>query len=90
MDYLPLYALAVFGVAILLWPIWFRAETRARRRKDPSYSPPQLMGFLGELYQPDAHANRQLLESQKVVPAPSPVPGDRGPHSGRIVINLDE
>ena len=90
MDYVPLYALAAFGVLMLIWPIWFRAETRAKRRKDPSYSPPRIMGFLDEVYQPDAHANRQLLEAQKELPAPSPIPGDRGPRGGRIAINLDE
>jgi len=80
-------ALAVCAL-LLLWPLWFKAETRAKRRKNPGYNPPNVMGILDELYHPDAHQASQIQEVQRELPAPAPTPGDKDLERGRVTIDL--
>jgi len=80
-------ALAVCTL-LLLWPLWFKLETRAKRRKNPGYSPPNVMGILDELYQPSAHQASQIQEVQRELPAPAPSPGDKDLDRGRMTIRL--
>lgn len=76
-----LIGLIVFGVVMLIWPFWYKAELRSKRRKDSRYSPPHLMGVFDELYPPDAHQARQIREIENEIPAPAPLPGDLRPKS---------
>jgi hypothetical protein len=75
--------LVVLGAAVLIlafllaYPAWLKAQTRKKRLGDPSYSPPRLMGIVDELYHPDAHATRQIVEDERVIPAKAPLPGDK-------------
>lgn len=68
--------LVAVGVAALVWPVWFRLETRAKRRRDPRYSPPHMMGILDEIYHPTAYSAIKIVEVETRAPAPAPLPGD--------------
>jgi hypothetical protein len=59
------------------YPTWQRWETRRKRLKDPRYTPPRVMGIVDELYHPDAHASRQIVEAEYKAPAKAPLPGDK-------------
>jgi hypothetical protein len=69
-------ALLVTGIGALLWPVWFRAETRAKRRRDSRYSPPHLMGVFDEVFYPSAYSAVQIVDAETRAPAPPPLPGD--------------
>lgn len=88
MDIAVLIGVLLFTVALLAWPVWFKLETRSRRRQNPGYNPPNVMGILDELYQPSAHQASQIQEVQRVLPAPAPLPGDRDLERGRVTIDL--
>lgn len=75
--------LIVIGVVVLLfafffvYPVWFKRAVRKRRAIDPDYSPPRPLAIVDELYHPDAHATRQIVEDERVIPAKAPLPGDK-------------
>ena len=77
MEILITVGLIVAGIAALVWPVWFRAETRARRRKDAAYAPPHLMGVFDEVFYPSAYTAVQVIDVETRAPAPAPLPGDR-------------
>ena len=67
-----------FTLAFLFaYPSWQRWETAKKRQTDPRYTPPGLMGIVDELYHPDAHATRQIVEDERKAPAKAPLPGDK-------------
>jgi len=88
MELLLLLCVLGLTAALLAWPVWFKLETRAKRRKNPGYNPPNVMGILDELYQPSAHQASQIQEVQRVLPAPAPLPGDKDLERGRVTIDL--
>ena len=90
MEIMLLVAVLGFTIALLAWPVWFKLETRSRRRSNPAYNPPNVMGILDELYQPSAHQASQIQEVQRVLPAPAPLPGDKDLERGRVTIDLGE
>ena len=59
------------------YPSWQRWETHRKRQTDPRYTPPRVMGIIDELYHPDAHATRQIVEDERTAPAKAPLPGDK-------------
>ncbi|GAB3605938.1 hypothetical protein GCM10027413_13470 [Conyzicola nivalis] len=69
-------SLLATGIGALLWPVWFRAETKSRRRRDDGYSPPHLMGVFDEVFYPSAYSAVQIIDVETRAPAPSPLPGD--------------
>jgi hypothetical protein len=77
MEMLITVALVGAGVTALVWPVWFRAQTRARRRKDPRYAPPHLMGVFDEVFYPSAYSAVQIIDVETRAPAPAPRPGGR-------------
>jgi hypothetical protein len=64
-------------VFFFAYPVWFRKAVRKRRATDPDYSPPRPLAIVDELYHPDAHATRQIVEDERVIPAKAPLPGDK-------------
>ena len=88
MEIVIVAGVVVFAVLLLAWPVWFKLETRAKRRKNPGYNPPNVMGILDELYHPDAHQASQIQEVQRELPAPAPTPGDKDLDRGRVTIDL--
>ncbi len=79
MEFIVLGAVVVIFAFFLAYPAWFKAQTRKRRAIDPDYSPPRPLAIVDELYHPDAHATRQIVEDERVLPAKAPLPGDRLP-----------
>ncbi|MET4581905.1 hypothetical protein ABIE21_001395 [Conyzicola nivalis] len=77
MEILITVALVRAGITALVWPVWFRAQTRARRRKDPRYAPPHLMGVFDEVSYPSAYSAVQIIDVETRAPAPAPRPGGR-------------
>lgn len=69
-------AIVVLFAFFLAYPAWLKAVTRRRRLVDPDHSPPRPLAIVDELYHPDAHATRQIVESQREVPAEASAPGD--------------
>jgi hypothetical protein len=75
--------LIVIGIVVLIfafffaYPVWFKKAVRRRRATDPDYSPPRPLAIVDELYHPDAHATRQIVEDERVIPAKAPLPGDK-------------
>lgn len=73
----------MIGIVALLfafffaYPVWFRKAVRRRRATDPDYSPPRPLAIVDEIYHPDAHATRQIVEDERVLPAKAPLPGDK-------------
>ena len=67
---------ALLFVFFLAYPVWFTKAVRRRRATDPDYSPPRPLAIVDELYHPDAHATRQIVEDERVIPAKAPLPGD--------------
>ena len=59
------------------YPSLQRKHTAKKRQTDPRYTPPRVMGIIDELYHPDAHATRQIVEDERKAPAKAPLPGDR-------------
>ena len=76
MEIVVTTALLAIGVGVALWPAWFRAETRAKRRRYPGYSPPHLMGVFDEVFHPAAYNAMQIVEAETRAAAPAPLPGD--------------
>jgi hypothetical protein len=77
MEILITVALVGAGVTALVWPVWFKAQTRARRRKHPGYAAPHLMGVFDEVFYPSAYSAVQVIDVETRAPAPAPLPGDR-------------
>ena len=70
-------AVVVTLAFLFSYPSWQRWETRRKRQTDPRYTPPRVMGIVDELYHPDAHATRQIVEDERKAPAKAPLPGDK-------------
>lgn len=68
------------------WP----AVVRHRRRIDPNYSPPRVIGVLDELYQPSAHNAELVKDVQREASAPVPSPDAPDLGTGRVTIDLGE
>jgi hypothetical protein len=68
--------IALFALSMFFWPTLFRWDRDRRRRRDPDYVPPRVMGVFDEVFHPDAHAASQIQEAEHVIPAPAPLPGD--------------
>lgn len=72
----------VIGIVVALlafffaYPSWFRAHVRKRRAIDPDYAPVRPLAIVDEIYRPNAHATQQVVESERVLPAKAPIPGD--------------
>ena len=90
MEIAMLVGVVLFCGFMLAWPVWFKAETRARRRKDPRYTPPHVMGVMDEVFYPSHHQASQVQEVERVLPAPAPTPGDKDLDRGRVVIDLGQ
>lgn len=89
MEFTMLAGVILFFCCFMLaWPAWFKAETRARRRKNPGYMPPHVMGVMDEVFYPSHHQASQIQETERVLPAPAPTPGVKPPGQGRVVIDL--
>lgn len=77
-----LVELIVIGIVVALfafffaYPVWFKKAVRRRRAIDPDYSAPRPLAIIDELYHPDAHATRQIVEDERVLPAKAPLAGD--------------
>jgi len=69
-------ALAAVGVLFFAMPSLMRADTRRRRRTDPSYRPIGSLGIVDELFHPTQHSAFQEAEREQQLPAPAPAPGD--------------
>lgn len=67
-------AVALILAFLVAYPSWQRAHTRRRRLTDSNYTPPRVMGIVDELYHPDAHATRQIVEAEYTAPAKAPLP----------------
>jgi len=84
-------AIVIAAVVILCaffigWP----ALVRHRRRTDPTYSPPRVIGVLDELYQPSAHNAELEKDVRRELSAPAPSPDEPDLERGRVTIDLDE
>lgn len=84
-------AIVIAAVALLCaffigWP----AVVRHRRRTDPNYAPPRVLGVLDELYQPSAHNAELIKEVQREMTAPAPSPDEPDLAGGRVTIDLRE
>ncbi len=73
----------IVGAAVVLvlvflfsYPALQKRHTARRRLADADYSPPRIMGVVDELFHPDAHVTRQIVEQQNAAPAKAPLPGD--------------
>jgi hypothetical protein len=71
-------ALLVIAAAatIFFWPAWFKAHVRRKRAADPGYSRAAGLGVFDEIWHPHANKASHILEIEKEVPAPPPLPGD--------------
>jgi len=77
MEWIVACAVALTLAFLFAYPSLQRRETAKRRQTDPRYTPPRVMGIIDELYHPDAHATRQIVEDERKAPAKAPLPGDR-------------
>ena len=77
MEWIVAGAVALTLAFLFSYPTWQRWETAKRRRTDPRYTPPRVMGIVDELYHPDAHATQQIVEAEYKAPAKTPLPGDK-------------
>ena len=74
MTWITVGAVAVTLAFLVAYPSWQRRHTARRRQTDSRYTPPRMMGIVDELYHPDAHATRQIVEAQYTAPAKAPLP----------------
>ncbi|SBS74975.1 hypothetical protein [uncultured Microbacterium sp.] len=77
-------------VALLVYAVWYAADTRRRRRRGEvvARSTGGVIGF-DEVWRPTAAEAQAVWEAEQITPAPSPVPAD-GPGvitGNRIVID---
>ena len=77
MEWIVAGAVLLTLAFLFAYPSWQRWETAKKRQTDPRYTPPRVMGIIDELYHPDAHATRQIVEDERKAPAKAPLPGDR-------------
>lgn len=74
MTWIVLGAVALVLAFLVAYPSWQRRHTARRRETDSRYTPPRIMGIVDELYHPDAHATRHIVEAQYTAPAKAPLP----------------
>lgn len=67
-------AVALTLAFLFTYPALQRRHTARRRLTDSSYTPPRVLGIIDELYHPDAHATRQIVEAEYTAPAKAPLP----------------
>ena len=84
-------AIVIAAVVILCaffigWP----ALVRHRRRTEPGYTPPRVIGVLDELYQPSAHNAELEKDVRRELSAPAPSPDEPDLERGRVTIDLGE
>lgn len=77
MEWIVAGAVALVLVFLFAYPSLQRRHTARKRLTDPRYTPPRILGVVDELYHPDAHASKQIVEDQRAAPAKAPLPGDR-------------
>ena len=75
---LALIGILALAATVFAWPALFRASVRRKKRNDPSYSHRSGLGVFDEIWHPHANNASQIIEIEKEVPAPPPLPGD--PH----------
>ena len=71
---IAIVAVGVFAATLAFWPMWFKAEVRRKKAKDPRYMPPTGLGIFDEIYRPATHAaiQQQKQEARKTDEAPAP------------------
>ena len=77
MEWIVAAAVAAILAFLFTYPSMQRRHTARQRLKDPRYSAPRVLGIVDELYHPDAHATRQIVEAEYKAPAKAPLPGDK-------------
>jgi hypothetical protein len=77
MEWIVAASVILILVFLFSYPSLERWNTRRKRAKDPRYSPPRIMGVLDELYHPDAHATRQIVQDERALPAKAPLAGGK-------------
>lgn len=77
MEYVIIGIVVVIFAFFFAFPAWFTAHTRKRRAVDPDYAPFRPFAIVDEIYRPNAHAAEQVVESERVLPAKAPLPGDK-------------
>jgi hypothetical protein len=77
MEFIIIGIVVAIFAFFFAFPTWFKAHTRKKRAVDPDYAPFRPFAIVDELFRPNAHATQQVVESERVLPAKAPLPGDR-------------
>ena len=77
MEWIVAAAVVLTLAFLFSYPSLQRRDTAKKRKADPRYMPPRVLGIIDELYHPDAHATRQIVEDQRELPAKAPLPGGK-------------